>query len=52
MNPNLDRIPPKHRTTFRDWLALLLWDLIYALGAVIIIALITLLVALISLFSR
>ena len=49
MNPNLDRSPAKHRTTFREWLALLPWDLIYALGAVIIIALVTLLVVLIGL---
>jgi hypothetical protein len=49
MNPNRDLIPPKNRTTFGEWLALLPWDLIYALGAVIIIALATLLVVLIGL---
>jgi hypothetical protein len=43
MSPNPDRIGPKRRTMFRDWLALLPWYLIYPLGAVLLIALIGLL---------
>jgi len=51
MSPNPERIGPKRRTTFREWLALLPWDFIYALGAVILIALLTLLAFIISQLS-
>ena len=51
MSPNPGRIGPKDRTTFRDWLALLPWDFIYALGVLILVALVTLLVSLIGLLS-
>jgi hypothetical protein len=35
--------------SFREWLTVLPWDLIYALGAVVMIAFVTLIVVLIGL---
>lgn len=52
MKSGPERTGLKHRTRFREWLALLPWDLIYALGTVVLVVLLTLLVSLIGLLSR
>jgi len=42
-------VSEKHRMCFREWQTILPWDLIYALGVVVLIIFLTLIVALIGL---
>ena len=48
MNSNPDSLGPRHSMTFREWLALLPWDFIYALGVIVLVALVTLVAFVIS----
>jgi len=46
--PDDHPLPNDHRMTLRDWLAVLPWPLIYALGAVIFVLLVALVISLIK----